>query len=77
MSQFVKKFLHEISKAEDDEESDLFLLRLHLNNQLDFGFFTEAEEEKVKKLLTTLIQDTLKHQQLLGKIQEELEPKKG
>lgn len=70
------RFLQEISRAEEEEESDLFLLNLHLRNEIDLGFFSKTEEKKVKRLLAILIQDTVKHQDQLRQVQDEIKVKK-
>lgn len=69
----VEELLCELGKAEDDEQTDLYLLRLHLDNEPELQFFTVDERNKVEKLLSILIQDTLKHRNLLSKLTEQIE----
>ncbi len=68
----IQKLTWELSKAEDEEETDLYYIRLHFDNEADLGFFTKDEKEEVKKRLSILMTDTEKHIRLLGKINEEL-----
>ena len=70
------ELIYELSKAEDEEEVELSMLRLHAGNKIDFEFFTPEEAGKVKKLLAILIKDTQRHQALLSGAVEELEKKK-
>jgi len=62
----------ELSKAEDEEEADLYYVRLHFDNEVDLGFFTKNEKDEIKKRLSVLMTDTEKHIRLLGEINEEL-----
>ena len=70
------ELIYELSKAEDEEEVELSMLRLHAGDKVDFEFFTPEEARKVKKLLFILIRDTQKHQALLNVAVKELERKK-
>lgn len=65
------ELLFELSKAEEEEEVGLYLLRLHLDNKIDLKFFTAAQRERVSALFSILINDTKRHQELLaGAIRE-------
>lgn len=68
----LEEFLCELSKAEDEEEVDLYLLTLHFNNESDLKFFTQAEQEWIKKNLSILMHDTEKHRGLLAELSEGL-----
>ena len=68
----IEKFLWELSKAEDEEGVDLYLLGLHFKNKSDLEFFTEDEKNEIKKLLSVLMTDTQKHLRLLNEMSEEL-----
>ena len=68
----MEELLWELSKAEDDEETDLYLLRLHFDNESDLNFFTETEKREIKRLLSILMTDTKKHRNLLIEISKEL-----
>ena len=70
------KLLHELGKAEEEEEVDLYLLRLHFDNKTDRELFTPAEEEEMLKLLSILMNDTIKHRELLAQVIVELEEKR-
>ena len=62
----------ELAKAEDEEEVGLYLLNLHLKNHHDFQCFSAQEEEVVKKLLVYLIEESIRHRELLSKIVSEV-----
>ncbi len=68
----IERFLWELSKAEDEEGVDLYLLSLHFENKSDLEFFTEVEKNEIKKLLSVLMTDTEKHLRLLNEMSEEL-----
>ncbi len=68
----LQKLIWELSKAEDEEEVDLYYIRLHFDNETDLGFFTKNEKNEIKKQLSILMADTEKHIRLLGEINEEL-----
>lgn len=63
----------ELLKAENEEETDLYLLRLHLDNESELKFFTPNERKKIERLLSILIRDTMKHNDLLAELTERLE----
>lgn len=64
--------LYELFKAEDEEEVDLFLLKLYLDDRTDLDFFTEMEQKQVEDALSILMRDTANHQQLLIEVIQEL-----
>ena len=68
----IEKFLWELSKAEDEEGVDLYLLGLHFENESDLKFFTEVERDEIKKRLSVLMTDTEKHLRLLSEMSAEL-----
>lgn len=68
----IQELMLELSKAEDEEQVDLYYMRLHFDNEKDLGFFTENERDEVKKRLSILMADTEKHIRLLGEINAEL-----
>ena len=70
-SQF-DELIYELSKAEDEEEVGLYLLRLHCENEKDLLFFSEEEKKAIKRLLNILVADTLRHRELLGAVLKEL-----
>lgn len=67
------ELLYELSKAEDEEEVALYLLRLHYDNETELKSFTPAQKEKIKKLLSILIRDTIKHREFLAAVIKELD----
>lgn len=68
----IQNLVWELSKAEDEEGVDLYLLRLHFDNEPDLKFFTEPEKNIIKQQLSVLISDTEKHLRLLNEMNEEL-----
>ena len=68
----IEELLCELSKAEDDEEADLYYLELLLKDEADLEFFLEAERKEIERLLAILIEDTKKHHSLLGEMSEEI-----
>ena len=69
----VEELLCELDKAENEEQTDLYLLRLHLDNEPELRFFTAHERNKIEKLLSILIHDTLKHRHLLTQLTVRIE----
>jgi len=70
------ELIFELTKAEEEEEAALYLLRLHVENEIDLSFFTEREKEKVKRLLRFLIKDTARHRDSIAKVIAELKNKR-
>lgn len=72
-----EELIFELTKAEEEEEVGLYLLRLHYNNEADLGFFNAREREKIKSLLGELVKDTILHRELLSKVIEELKARRS
>jgi hypothetical protein len=72
-----ERFLQDLGQAEEEEESDLFVLRMYFQSKSDLEFFTPEEAEKIRRLLSALMKDTLKHQELLLKVREEIMQKEA
>ncbi len=70
------ELIYELTKAEDEEEVGLYLLRLHCDNEIDLKFFARIEKALIKNLLTTLVNDTVRHRELLTEIIGELKDKR-
>ncbi len=70
------ELIFELSKAEEEEEVGLYLLRLHYDNEIDLRFFDQGEKEKIKRMLGVLMADTVRHRELLSKIIAELKEKR-
>lgn len=71
------ELIYELTKAEEEEEVGLYLLRLHYDNEIDLGFFSPLEKERIKKLLTVLMSDTARHRELLLEVIAELKGKRA
>ncbi len=70
------ELIYELSKAEDEEEVELSMLKLHFDNKIDLQFFQPYEREEIKSRIAILIRDTRKHQKLLGLMVEKLKEEK-
>ncbi len=70
------ELIFELSKAEEEEEVGLYLLRLHYDNEIDLRFFDPGEKEKIKRMLDVLMSDTVRHRELLSKVSAELKEKR-
>jgi len=71
-----EKLLYELVKAEEEEDSGIYLLMLdydHARASLPFG---AAEKERVLHLLSVLIGESRKHQKLLQDLIAKLEKEK-
>ena len=71
-----EELIFELTKAEEEEEVGLYLLRLHYDNEIDLDFFNLREKERIKKLLTILMDDTARHRELLLKAIAELKARR-
>ena len=69
----VDQLILELSKAEDEEAAELSLLKLHFDNRSDYQFFTPEEEKEIKERLSILVNDTIKHAELLSQAIKQLE----
>ena len=68
----VDELFYELAKAEDEEEIGFYLLDLYRSDKADFNCFTKDQEKRIKKYLTLLIDETLKHRALISEIVNEL-----
>lgn len=68
----IDEILYELSIAEDEEESQIYLLRLHLENREDLEFFTAEEKQQIKSLLQILSMDAARHRELLEEMMKEI-----
>ena len=71
-----EKLIFELTKAEEEEEVALYLLRLHSGNEAELGFFSPREREKIKSLLGELVKGTILHRELLSKVIGELKARR-
>lgn len=67
---------YELSRAEDEEDVELSMLRMLAGNKSDFRFFTPREQRKVRALFAVLVEDTQKHGELLREAMKEIEAKR-
>ncbi|HXV28015.1 MAG TPA: hypothetical protein VD913_03530 [bacterium] len=66
------KLIYELSKAEDEEDIELSMLRLHFHHDRELSYFEGRALEEVKELLVILIRDTERHHGMLGAAVKEL-----
>lgn len=66
------ELIYGLSKAEEEGEVGIYLLRLHLENDVDLRFFKPKEREEIKKQLSFLIDETARHRELLAAAIEEM-----
>lgn len=67
---------YELSRAEDEEDVELSMLRMLAGNKLDLQFFTQKEQQKIRALFAILVEDTQKHGELLREAMKEIETKR-
>jgi len=72
-----EKFLYELRKAEDEEDSGVYLLQLYLNNEDDLRFFSNKDRHRIRQILSFLIYETQKHRVVLSNLADELEKKRA
>ena len=70
------ELIYELSKAEEEEATLLYLMGLYQDDSLDLQFFTEEECQKVRQLLSILMDYSLKHRDMLSELLEGLDSKK-
>lgn len=70
MTSLSVEFIHEIAKALEEEELDIYTLTLYSMNNDDLNYFSEEDRKMVKNIFNTLIQDTRSHADLLKLIVE-------
>lgn len=75
MEREVEKLLYELVKAEEEEDTGIYLLMMHYDHARDEKTFTKAENERILHSLSLLIGDSRKHQKLLLDAIEKLENK--
>ena len=65
MEREVEKLLYELVKAEEEEDTAIYLLMLDYEHARDEKPFTPADNDRVLRHLTVLIEDSRKHQKFL------------
>ena len=70
------ELIYELSKAEEEEAAVLYLLGLHFDNAVDLKFFNHEEQERIKELLSILMNYSIKHREILEKAIKELTEKR-
>ena len=75
MKQEREKLLYEMIKAEEEEDSGVYLLMMDYDHAREENPAALRQKEKVLHNLSILIGDTRKHQKLLQEIIQKLEDK--
>ena len=73
MKQELEKLLYEMIKAEEEEDSGIYLLMMDYDHAREENPVAFRQKEKVLHNLSILIGDTRKHQKLLQEIIQKLE----
>ena len=76
MGQEVEKLLYELVKAEEEEDTGIYLLLMHLDHAKGPIPFTAGEKEKIIQSLSTLIEESRGHQKLLQEMIAKFEKEK-
>lgn len=72
MNHPIDSLIYELSKAEDEEEAELPQLRQLLENKNDLECFIPEDVDQIRKLLSILIEDTMKHSKFLAQAMKTL-----
>ena len=77
MKRELEKTLYELVKAEQEEDTGIYLLLMHYDHAAEELSFAPEEKKKILSLLKRLIEDTRRHQKLLQEMIEKLEREKA
>lgn len=69
----IDDLLASLFRAEEDEDVDLYLLRIHLDQQDDLSIFSPDTLAQIRTLMAELIKDTEKHSDMIKMMIETLE----
>jgi len=61
----LEKLLYELIKAEEEEDTGIYLLLMYHDHAAKRLPFTPGETEKIRQSLSVLIEESRKHQKLL------------
>ncbi len=64
----LEKLLYELVKAEEAEDTGIYLLKMHYDHAREEDPFSLAEKQKILRSVSTLIKESKKHQRILQKI---------
>ena len=59
-NQLSDEFIEKLARSLEEEEVDLYVLRMHYLNDADLVFFNEKDQSKIKKILR-FISDKIIH----------------
>lgn len=76
IKQEIEKLLYELVKAEEEEDTGIYLLMMHYDHANESLPFTAQEKERILHLLSVLIGETRKHQKQLQELISKLEQEK-
>ena len=77
LEQEIEKLLYELIKAEEEEDSGIYLLMMHYDHARQKNPFSPEENERIVHLLSVLIGDSKKHQRLLQDAISQIEKRSG
>lgn len=76
MEHEIEKLLYELVKAEEEEDTGIYLLMMHYDHARDEKPFLPHENKRIMHGLSILIGDGRKHQKLLKDAIERLEKRR-
>jgi hypothetical protein len=68
-----KSLASELHDVESEEDGDIFLLKMHLENDEDLNAFLPAQRERMKHHIATLVRDSERHKRTLIRLSRVLE----
>lgn len=69
----LEKLLYELVKAEEEEDTGIYLLKMHYDHARKENPFSLREKQQILGSISTLIKESKKHQRILQKMILKLE----
>jgi rubrerythrin len=70
MREEMNALLSELRDAESEEDTDIYLVMMHLDNSEELRVFDAAERKKICHLLHTLVRDSERHRRTLTRLSQ-------
>lgn len=70
MAKLPEEFLKKVTRALEEEETDVYALTLYFLSKKDLEYFPPKDRKRVKRILSALLADTRHHADLLKLIVE-------
>jgi hypothetical protein len=70
MKKLSESFIRKVAHCLMEEETDLYVLRLHENNHKGMEFFPTEDRKRIEEIFSTLREDTKRHAGVLELICE-------